>query len=78
MGNGNEKSPAATMGSNSPTNVHSTIIAKNPRGFAATIAISAYLILATLSYRVVEDDKSIVLLFWFFMIPVRKLPFPAQ
>jgi hypothetical protein len=61
MANGNEKSSAATMSSNSPANAHSTTIAENPRGFAATIAIFAYLILATLSYRVIEDDKSIVL-----------------
>jgi hypothetical protein len=74
MANGNEKPQAASMGSNALLNAPSTTIANNPRRFAATMATSAYLVLATLSYRIVDVDKSIVILYWFLMIPVRKLP----
>jgi hypothetical protein len=70
MADSGEKSKTSVMAPTPFPSALSTAIANNPRRFVATIAILTYLILATLTYRTVGDDKSAVPFVWFLVIPV--------
>jgi len=65
-----EKSKTSVVVPRPSSNALYTAITNNPRRFAATIAASTYLILATFTYRAIGDDKTGVPFLWFVVSPV--------